>query len=90
MMTQLPDAGSLLEEVEPGLHYALISVGCQLSYDEVFHSLLGESRPMFMINVNGMKERHVGYYPFPLGLVMNPVDSERDSGRKPNGIPVRR
>jgi hypothetical protein len=68
MMKELPHGGSLIEEVEPGLYYALISVGCRASYDKVFRPLLSGNRPIFMICVNDMKKQHAGYYPFPLCL----------------------
>jgi hypothetical protein len=71
MMTTLPHAGWLMEEVEPGLHYVLIDCARETGeYDSIFGHLLSRSRP-FMISVNDMKEQCLAYYPFPL-CIHNP------------------
>jgi hypothetical protein len=71
MMTNLPRAGWLMEEVEPGLHYVLIDCAWEAGeYESIFGDLFRRSQP-FMISVNDMKEQRLGYYPFPL-CIQNP------------------
>ncbi|MGA2167244.1 MAG: hypothetical protein ABSG62_03475 [Terracidiphilus sp.] len=66
MISNLPDAGWLVEEVEPGLHYALIDCANELeTFEPIFGELFGRSRP-FMMSVNETKNHHLAYYPFPL------------------------
>jgi hypothetical protein len=68
MMTTLPQAGWLMEEVEPGLHYVLIDCARETKeYDSIFGDLFIRSRA-FMISVNSMKEQSLAYYPFPLSI----------------------
>jgi hypothetical protein len=68
MMTSLSHAGWLLQEVEPGLHYALIDCMREVGgYDQIFGGLFSRGRP-FMISVNDLKQHHLGYYPFPLSI----------------------
>jgi hypothetical protein len=64
----IPHAGWLVEEVEPGLHYVLIDCACkEYSFSEIFEKhLLGEGRQPLALSVNDAKENHLGYYPFPL------------------------
>jgi len=71
MMTTLPHAGWLREEVEPGLHYVLIDCTREAGeYESIFGDLFSRSRP-FMISVNDMREQRLAYYPFPL-CIHNP------------------
>ena len=66
LMLTLPHAGWLSEEVEPGLHYLVIDCAIEnADYGSMLGDLLSRGRPC-MLSVNGMKERHLGYYPFPL------------------------
>ena len=68
LMSTLPRAGWLLEELEPGLHYVLIDgERKQEGYEEIFGSVLKQSRS-FLLNVNEMKRVQRGYYPFPLSI----------------------
>lgn len=71
MMTDLPKGGWLLEEVEPGLHYALIDCGREVkAYDLIFGDLFSRGRA-FLMSVNDMKKHQLAYYPFPL-CIHNP------------------
>jgi hypothetical protein len=66
MMIKLPHGGWLLEEVEPGLHYAFIDCAYKGDYRRIFHDLFSSKRALFMLSVNDAKDQHLGYYPFPL------------------------
>lgn len=67
MMTALPHGGCLLEQVEPGLHYALIDCAAKTGdYEPIFQKLLADGPRFFVLNVNDMKKDQFGYYPFPL------------------------
>jgi hypothetical protein len=66
MMSKLPHAGWLVEEVEPGLHYVLIDCAYELGeYEPIFGKFAPSSCP-FMISVNDMKDHQLAYCPFPL------------------------
>lgn len=68
LMCNLPQAGWLMEEVEPGLHYVLIdSAYKEMSYDTIFGKVFSRGKPL-MICVNDMKNQTLGYYPFPLSI----------------------
>jgi|GEM_PF-1527373 len=68
MMCNLPHAGSLVEEVEPGLHYALIDCAYEEgSYDRIFSGVLSRGKP-FILSVNEMKDHTLAYFPFPLSI----------------------
>lgn len=68
MMTTLPHAGWLMEEVEPGLHYVLIDCARETrEYDSIFGDILSRGSSS-LINVNEMKEQRLAYYPFPLSI----------------------
>jgi hypothetical protein len=70
MMTDLPKGGWLLEQVEPGLHYALIDCAREKAYDRIFGDLFSRGRA-FLMSVNDMKKHQLAYYPFPL-CIHNP------------------
>lgn len=68
LICNLPHGGWLVEEVEPGLHYALIDCAYeQMSYETIFGDALRRGKP-FMISVNDMKKHTLAYYPFPLSI----------------------
>src|ERR1039458_1805359 len=68
LMCNLPHAGWLVEEVEPGLHYALIDCAYNgMSYDTIFGEVFSRGK-LFMMSVNDMKNQTLGYYPFPLSI----------------------
>lgn len=68
MMTTLPHAGWLMEEVEPGLHYVLIDCARNtLEYNSIFGDVLSRGCSS-VINVNEIKEQRLAYYPFPLSI----------------------
>jgi hypothetical protein len=64
----VPPRGSLVEEVEPGLHYLVIDVAHrQDTFADAFQPLFGKKRTLFMLPpVNELKRRQFAYYPFPL------------------------
>ncbi len=68
LICNLPHAGWLVEEVEPGLHYALIdSAYNRSSLDAIFGDVFRRGKP-FMICVNEVKNYALAYYPFPLSI----------------------
>jgi len=67
MMTTLAHGSWLLEQVEPGLHYALIDCAAETGdYEPIFQELLANGQRFFMLSVNDMKKHQLGYCPFPL------------------------
>ncbi len=67
LVKQLPAGGSVTEEVEPGLHYSLLDVGCTPdAYEGMFPFLAGRASDFILFSVNDCKKVHLGYYPFPL------------------------
>jgi hypothetical protein len=68
LMCRLPHAGWLVEEVEPGLHYALIDCAHdEISYETIFGEIFSRGKP-FMLSVNEMKQQTLAYWPFPLSI----------------------
>ena len=67
LMCNLPPAGWLVEEVEPGLYYVLIDCAYEGSYEAIFGKILGRGKSM-MLSVNDMKKATLAYYPFPLSV----------------------
>jgi hypothetical protein len=68
MMRQLPPAGWLVEEIESGLHYALIDCAHEEPpLDAIFGKVVRQGKS-FMLSVNDMKKHTLAYYPFPLSI----------------------
>jgi len=67
LITTLPRAGWLVEEVEPGLHYVVVDCARGESHlDEVFQPLQSKERFLVAWCVNEIKRCQLAYYPFPL------------------------
>jgi len=65
----LPPGGWLVEEVEPGLHYAIIdTAGGNERVEPMLQQALGGRTAIFALPVNEMKQARLAYYPFPLCL----------------------
>jgi hypothetical protein len=67
LICNLPPAGWLVEEVEPGLYYVLIDCAYEGSYESIFGEILSRGKS-FMLSVNDTKKLTVAYYPFPLSV----------------------
>jgi hypothetical protein len=70
LVKNLPAKGWSAAEIEPGLHYLVIS--CEAPNDiisQAFESLKGTERQWLVMDVNNFKGSALGYYPFPLCIL---------------------
>lgn len=69
MASQLKNKGWLHKELESGLHYLMVDVACTDFFkNDILSSIFGNFSKMYMLSVNGLKKKNLGYYPFPLSI----------------------
>ena len=71
LVKNLPAKGWNAAEIEPGLHYLVIS--CKAPNDvipQAFEFLKGTARQWLAIDANNLKGSALGYYPFPHSLFL--------------------
>jgi hypothetical protein len=68
MLSAVPSGGFLREEVEPGLHYAVIDGQCEAPIGIILDGLTRTASPPLIQFSNEFKHDSIAYYPFLLSI----------------------
>jgi hypothetical protein len=70
LIQQLPNAGQIIQEVEPGLFYALVDCSIpEFDPNELFAPISERTKNVLMLSVGELKGQTLGYYPFTLAFI---------------------